>query len=297
MYQVDINQSQKFLTQLIQENNLKAAQWLNQKTEKFAQEFNEKDFFLAFVGAPRFTGKTQWQLTDNQILEAERLRKGFRPQNWAIDQTSRVVLLLALPTQDENSYLKILDKLFETAEVSELVALYASLPLLPLPHLHINRASEGIRTNIAPVFEAVALNNPYPMEYFSETAWNQLFLKAIFTGKKIWQIEGVAERANADLARICSDYAHERWAAGRLITPELWMPVGKFVNELIINDLIKLFQSDNHLYQLAATLVCQESEHPEAKKLLVGKENLLTQIKNEGINWEKISQKWWEMTS
>ena len=82
-----------------------------------------------------------------------------------------------------------------------------------------------------PVFEAVAHANPYPAEQFSETQWNQMVLKALFVGSTLAPIQGLDERRNADLAGMLIDYAHERWAAGRPVSPELWRCVGPFAGE------------------------------------------------------------------
>jgi hypothetical protein len=296
IFQADLNATRDYLWRVLRmsANDLAQVEAIEQKIAKLNSEFTTRSFYLIFASANRLMDKEQVRFTYPLLFEATNHRAGFYPESWTHDQLIRVLLLLYLPYENEVEYLKILNQLFETGEVSELVALYSALPLLPHPQLHLNRAMEGIRSNIAPVFEAIALNNPYPKDYFSESAWNQLFLKAIFTEKKIWQIQGIDERANADLARICSDYAHERWAAGRVVTPELWQPVTKFVNKLIINDLEKLFQNPDPIQSQAAALVCLNSDNPQAKNLLIGKENLVETITQEKIDWLKISKMWWE---
>ena len=62
--------------------------------------------------------------------------------------------------------------------MNELVALYSALPLLAYPEAWVHRCTEGIRSNIGPVLEAIMIANPYPSENLSEAAWNQVVLKA-----------------------------------------------------------------------------------------------------------------------
>ena len=77
------------------------------------------------------------------------------------------------------------------------------------------------------VFNAVALNNPYPSEYFDNQAWNQMVLKALFVGSPLSQIHGLEQRANPQLAQMLDDYANERQAAKRSVAPSLWQLLEK----------------------------------------------------------------------
>ncbi len=66
------------------------------------------------------------------------------------------------------------------------------------------------------------------------------------------------------------------------------------MNDLIINDLEKLFQNSEPIQAQAAALVCLQSDNPKAKNLLIGKESLVTTLEQAKIDWVKISQMWWE---
>lgn len=292
VYQTDLNQAKSFLFNLFRQNATPVAQnWLSQKLTLLDTAFSEKDFYLAFSAVPRFTGKTPLQLTAASIAEADQLRTGFSPANWTVDQLARTLLLLALPHEEKERFLKIINQLYNTADMGELVALYASLPLLPYPEAFKARAAEGIRTNIGSVFEAIALHNPYPADYLEEGAWNQLVLKTIFTGKPLFKIYGLEKRSNPALARMLSDYAHERWAAGRTVTPELWRPVGPFIEERLLQDIKRLFAEPAGLQHEAAALACYQSNSTEAKNLLNDHPQLKQSIENNEITWELIGTK------
>nr|WP_262910428.1 EboA domain-containing protein [Pontibacter silvestris] len=266
--------------------------WLDKKLELLnSSGARDKDLYLAFSATPRFVGKNKLQLSKADVQQANDLRTGFNPSSWTSDQTARTLLLLSLPHSDAEAFQQKIEKLFDTADMGEQVALYGSLPLLPHPELFKPRASEGVRTNIGSVFEAVVLDNPFSADYMEEDAWNQLVLKTIFVGKPINQIYGIDRRSNSKLAHMLSDYAHERWAAGRSVTPELWRPVGPFIDATILKDIKKLFSLPEEVQHEAAALACVQSNFAPAIALLNEHPDLKTRIEADELNWQQISDK------
>lgn len=264
-----------------------ALQWIRRKKQELTDNFTTQNFYLSFAAAPRMVGRDALVVSWAEQTKAEQLRKGFTPMHWTTEQAARTVLLLTVPQDSAEGYTLVIDRLFETGDLAELTALYKALPLLPFPEAHIQRAVQGIRTNMNPVFEALALENPYPSEYFDENAWNQMVLKTVFIGLPLKKIIGLQQRANANLARMLSDFAHERWAAGRPVPADLWLPVSDFVNEAILADLQKLIDSEEPAQRLAAALVCRQSKHPEAKNLLAQHPELQEQLA-QGLDWEDL---------
>lgn len=212
----------------------------------------------AFVAAPRFIARRNVPETLNGA-----------PPNWTMDQLARVLLLTSLPTEPEDAYIKAIQTLFDTAELQELVALYSALPLLTYPERWLFQATEAVRSNMGPVFDAIAFDNTYPADYFPEAAWNQLVLKCIFNDKPISRITGLAQRANQTLANDLSNFAHERWAAGRTVPAEVWQLIPRFMNETLLADVKKLLQSPAESDRLAARQVCTETDYEPAKQLTV----------------------------
>lgn len=200
-----------------------------------------KSLALAFVKVPRFISKKE-------------INEGVFT-GWTLDQLIRVELLTLM--DDEN-----LAILFETAEMQEAVALTKALPFLNNPQNFLLRATDAVRSNMGPVFDAIAFGNTYPKTYFSESAWNQLVLKCIFNDKAIHQIIGLNERANQALANTLSDFAHERWSANRRVPSQVWRLIPRFLNETLRADVLKLTQSENPRDVLAASLVEQEAQMP-----------------------------------
>ncbi|MFN6540629.1 MAG: EboA family metabolite traffic protein [Nostoc sp. EkiNYC01] len=263
--------------------------WLEQKQAQIASGAAERVFFTAFSAVPRYLGKQKLQLTSQDLEAAQEAISGWNPVNWSVDQAGRTLLLLALPQDDAETYVRSLDKVFSSADMGELVALYQSLPLLPHPELHRQRAAEGIRSNMSNVFQAIALRNPYPADYLDNAAWNQMVLKAVFVGSPLHLIWGLDRRANPELAKMLTDYAHERWAAKRSVIPELWRPVGKFADSAIIADLEKVLANGDITEQQAAALACAESSLPQAQALLSHYPDLQSSIEQGNLTWSSFS--------
>ena len=200
-----------------------------------------KALALAFVKVPRFITK--------KTIEGDLFT------NWTLDQLVRLDLLMQLDPAN-------IDSLFETAEMQEAVTLTRALPFLPNSSTYLLRATDAVRSNMGPVFDAIAFENTYPKDYFNESAWNQLVLKCIFNDKAIHQIIGLDERANQDLANTLSDFAHERWSANRRVPSQVWRLIPRFMNETLYADVEKLVHSENPRDVLAATLVKQEAHTP-----------------------------------
>src|SRR5690606_1006283 len=244
----------------------------------------------ALVTAPRRTSRKQLDITSEELAALSKARPGFNPGTWSVDQLVRVWLLLRLDVTDEQRYFSFIDNLFLSAEMYELVALYSSLPLLAFPERWWKRCAEGIRSNIGQVLEAVMCRNPYPAEHLDEGAWNQLVLKAIFTEKPLLEIVQLKERANPTLAKSISDFAHERWAAHRQVSPLVWICVERFVDETIIVDLRKLAGSLDSHERKAAALVCAASEYPPARELLDKNSGLRAYLSDSDFSWKGLEK-------
>jgi len=249
-----------------------------------------KQFTIAFAATPRKTGKQRVSLTGAEEVAIGKLRPGFSVRGWTIDRLTRVWLIMNLPADVKDVYIRSIETLFPTAEMNELVALYSALPVLAYPESWKHRCAEGIRSNIADVLESIMCNNPYPAEHLDEPAWNQLILKAIFTDKPIEQVIGLDQRANVVLADTLSDYAHERWAAHREVNLQLWRFVGPFINASIFPDIQRIAQSSNREEREAAVLACLQSTYAPARALVENTDELRAIVQS-GITWNAFAQR------
>lgn len=265
-----------------------ALQWFHEKLAQVASEGSERSLFSTFSTIPRHTGKQDLHLLPDEQQLAFDLCSGWMPERWSVDQAARTVLLLTMPHQDSSHYAKAVTLLFSAADVNELVALYQSLPLLPHPEQFLRQAADGIRTHMTAVFNAIALNNPYPAQFFDTPRWNQMVLKALFVDSPLHPIWGLDQRANADLARMLVDYAHERWAASRPVSPELWRPVAPFLNETTVQDIERVLHDVDPIQQRAAALACAHSTLPQARSLLAQYPDLQAAIASHRLTWNSL---------
>nr|WP_307735046.1 EboA domain-containing protein [Chitinophaga nivalis] len=269
----------------------KGNEWLAQRWQLHQETATVAQFNQTFTAIPRFTGKHTITITQEEHQLLQEAVPGFFVQGWTLDRLARVWWLLQLAVTDKTIYLDTLDKLFKAAEMNELAALYSALPLLPWPEEWIARTTEGIRSNIGIVQAAIMQQNPYPAQYLPEPAWNQLVMKAIFTEKNIHLITGLDGRANATLALMLTDFAHERWAAGRTVDPLQWRMLTHFTTAANLPDIIRVLQSAVSAEREAAALVCAGSTYAPAKALLLQVPDIAAEIAAGTLTWQSVADK------
>ena len=264
-----------------------AMAWLEQHCEEIASDFSGRALGRAISMTPRRMGKAALGLSTDDRAAASRAREGWTPVDWSLDRAARILLLLSAAQRSEG-FAERLKALAATSDVGELVAIYSGLPLYPDPAPLTALATEGLRTAMRTIFEAVAHHNPFPAEQFPQGAWNHMVLKALFIDSPLHPIEGLDRRWNLELARIMCDYAHERWAAGRPVTPELWRGVGRFADDAAIADLARVLETGSAIEQTAAALALSESDQPAASRLLASRPDLATDVGAGRVNWAAL---------
>ena len=247
-------------------------------------------FFRLIALAPRWTGRQPAAMTAEEKAALGALHYNLATGAWDDDQLARlwileVVQALWQPAQ----FSRELDALFDTGDTRELVALYRSLALLREPERFIARAREGARSNMIPVFLAVAHHNSYPAEHFDEDGWNQMVLKAVFNACALDPIARLDDRNNPALSHMLSDYVRERWAARRDVPWDIWRCIGPCAGRS--DDLALVgtaLSSTDQRTRLAARLALKSSRSAAAAELLQNHQEELT-VTGDKITWQSLA--------
>ncbi|MBX2854587.1 MAG: EboA domain-containing protein [Rhodobacteraceae bacterium] len=271
-----------------------AMAWFEERLRLHREETPERDLHITLGLIPRRLGKADLALGPDELTAAEAARSGWTPKAWSVDAAARTLTLLAAPPPSEG-FTHRFKQLRRTADAAETLALYQGLPLYPDPQALEWEAGEGLRSNMKSVFEAIAHDNPYPREVFEEHRWNHMILKALFIGSRLAPIQGLDARANAELARIMRDFAHERWAAGRAVPFEIWRIVGPFAQDAeAVADLTRAFEAQGAgataIDRKAAALGLAASAWRLADPALAADPILAADIKSGALTWETLSQ-------
>jgi predicted nucleic acid-binding protein len=265
------------------------AVWFRRAIGDVGTEADEGRVAATIAIAPRRLGKAELVMTDDELARIDALRPGLDLTGWSMDQLARVAIMLAAYGSEGARFAQALDAFCTTADISELIALYRGFPLYPAPLLLERRAREAVRSGVKPVFEAIAQRNPYPAEVFDEAAWNQMILKALFIESSLWPIVRLDERANPRLARMLVDYARERWAAHRPVSPELWRCVALHADEDEIEAMARAIASGDEGERLAIALAFKREARraplPFDKELVA----LRDRIDMERLDWRSLA--------
>ncbi len=265
-----------------------ARMWLADQLAKGRSEPTLANLTILIGMAPRKLGRADLLMRDDDYVDADRARPGWHPVGWTVDQAARVVGLFE-HAEHNADFPQLFTYLCRTADVQESIALYQGLPLYPQQELLEPQAGEGVRTNLRAVFEAVAHHNPYPRERFDDNRWNQMVLKALFIDSTLDPIQGLDDRANPELARILRDYAHERWAAGREISPELWRCVGPFVDDGALADFERLVKDGSDTDRKGAALALSASSSASAQSLLNDLGDYKVAVDSGALTWQSLT--------
>jgi hypothetical protein len=137
------------------------------------------------------------------------------------DDLLRIAMIVRAADSPDLDFVALLGDCFSGGDNEERRAVLRALPLLPDQARFTSLAVEACRTNVVPVFEAIACENPFPARHFADASFNQMVLKTVFVGLPLARVIGVERRRGPELERMARDYASERRAAGRSVPDDL----------------------------------------------------------------------------
>jgi len=179
------------------------------------------DVTAAYTACARL-GRPPFDLTDADRSALATAAPTVDFTRWSHADLLRLDLLLSrATTRGDVACAEAAIACYDGGDAAEQRSWLRGVSLLPSPSQFTALAIDACRTNILPVFEAVALGNPFPAEFFPERNFNQMVLKALFNGVPLAGIVGLPDRRNAELARMAGDYADERRAAGRTVPEDI----------------------------------------------------------------------------
>lgn len=195
--------------------------------DEIAAGLDASGFCVRFSSTCRHATSRPLDPSENERAAAASCVAGFNPERWTELETMRVALILARTDLAEESGAAALEEAFRYADMGELCALYRSLAFLPDGERFAWRCGEGQRTNIVSVFEANALDTPYPATYLNDSAFYQGVIKCLHLSGPLWRLWGLDGRLQGELARMALDLADERHSAHRPVQPMLWLCLGE----------------------------------------------------------------------
>jgi hypothetical protein len=144
-------------------------------------------------------------------MAGRRCGRAALPQvaDWTADDAARVLLLAALPAAE---VITRAETLYRHGDAGEKRAVLRALPMLPVGASAVPLLHDALRTNDTRLV-AAALGDY--ARYLDQPSWRQAVLKCVFMGVPLSVVDGLDERADAELGVMLAGLADERRAAGR----------------------------------------------------------------------------------
>ncbi len=250
----------ELLTELMEERLSESGRAFWNKAQSDLKDGAEGQAFAKLLAlASRHAKRQPLGLTETELAAAEGALPGWSPRAWNRLELLRVNLILARPDLEEERFARDFEALFRYADEGETCALYRSIPLLPQGERFLWRATEACRTNMLTVFEAIALDSPYPVTHFDDTAWNQLVIKALFLDCPLYRVSGLDQRLSPELTRMALDWAQERHSAGRSYHLGLWLCLGPHDEERVLRLLTDHWPAASQTERAAMVLAAERA--------------------------------------
>jgi hypothetical protein len=203
-------------------------EWLERTVAALGAAPDRGALLEAFTAASRRLGRARLAPTEAEMARLDGAGVSWPIGSWGADELGRVALLVAAAAHWPEAELPALvEECYRQGDGAERQAVLRALPLLPRPERFLETAVDACRSHIQPLFEAIACENPYPGRYFPELNFNQMVLKALFTGVALERVIGYDSRVTPELSRMAAGYASERRAAGRSVPPDIGRLTGE----------------------------------------------------------------------
>ena len=187
-----------------------------------------------YARAALHVGRGAITIADDGLRQLREAAPGIGFDRWTQDDAARALILIGRRQKARSGRAFVDDAVacFEEGDAREQQSWLRALALWPdlAPHF-LSYAIDACRSNIVPVFGALACENPYPARYFPERNFNQLVLKALFNSIALNRVVGLETRLNPELARMARDYAAERTAAARTVPADIALAIGEPAKE------------------------------------------------------------------
>jgi len=208
-----------------------ALDFFTKSAGEIAEGVEPARFSVLLAKASRYAPRQLLSPNAAEQAQARGILAGWSMARWSTLDAMRVVFVLSLADLAEAPGQAAIEEAFRYADEGESCALFRAIPLCPGAERFVWRVSDGCRTNMTSVFEAIAFDSPFPVTHFDDVAWQQLVIKAVFVGVNLACVHGLDGRLSPELARIALDLVEERRSAGRDVQSDLWMTLGKHAGE------------------------------------------------------------------
>ena len=197
--------------------------WLESERHNIRAGAGARHLGRAYTLAARRFGREPLNLTDAERTLVAAADPDATFAQWDMTDVGRLALLHAVfegaqATADASA---LALETFAAADAREQQSWLRGISLLPHDDRYVPVAVDACRTNILPLFESIACENPFPVRRFPDLNFNQMVLKAVFNNIALSRIVGLSRRLNAELSRMAAAYISERRAAGRTVPDDI----------------------------------------------------------------------------